>query len=152
MKLKQKQQQVVKPEHISENPLGITKGIFNLRTVVTLLFFVVVSTKSFSQAKLFVAEPKKNFGSVKRGQILKNEFAITNTGNVPLVIEDVEVACSCTSVDFSEKPILPGQKAVIVVTFNTASTYGKQDRFVTVVSNDPRSPHKLRYKAHVSNE
>jgi hypothetical protein len=139
----------VKPIHILKNPLGDAQGIFCLRTLL-LLLIVIAHFTGFSQAKLEVAEAKKNYGYVKRGEIITNVFEISNTGNSPLIIEDVEVSCSCTTVDFPKKPILPGQKAKIMVVFNTTTTYGRQDRVVFVKSNDPKSPHKLRYKGTVS--
>lgn len=135
--------------NIFENPLGSTQGIFYFRKFV-LFLCILFSLKGFSQAKLEITEDKKNFGSVKRGEIIKNEFEITNTGNAPLLIKEIEIACSCTTVDFSEKPVLPGQKTIILVIFNTTTTYGRQDRFVSVISNDPKGPHKLRYKGTVS--
>lgn len=93
---------------------------------------------------------KKNFGFVKRGTQVKNEFEITNTGNTPLLLTGVEIACSCTTVDFSKSPVLPGQKTIVTVNFNTTTVYGRQDRVVYINSNDPESPHKLRYKGTVS--
>lgn len=87
---------------------------------------------------------------MKRGEIVKNDYEITNTGRSPLYISDVEITCSCTTADFSTKPILPGQKAKVTVIFNSTTTYGRQDRVVYVHSNDPKSPHKLRYKGIVS--
>ena len=140
---------MVKPINILRNPLGFTKGIFYFRLVAlfTLLF---ASLNNFSQAKMEITETKKNFGFVKRGEIIKNEFEISNSGNAPLLISDIEVACSCTTVDFSKQPILPGQKAKILVIFNTTTVYGRQDRVVYVTSNDPKGPHKLRYKGTVS--
>ena len=97
-----------------------------------------------------IAEAKKNFGSVKRGEIIKNEYEITNTGNQPLLITGVEIACSCTTVDFPKQPVLPGQKTMVTVSFNTTTVWGRQDRVVLVNSNDPKGPYKLRYKGTVS--
>ena len=95
-------------------------------------------------------EAKKNFGFVKRGEIIKNDYEICNTGTSPLIITDTEISCSCTTVDFPKQPILPGQKSKITLIFNTTTVYGRQDRIVYLNSNDPKSPHKLRYKGTVS--
>jgi hypothetical protein len=140
---------VVKPFNILRNPLGFTQGIFYFRPVA-LLMLLFASLNNFSQAKMELSETKKNFGFVKRGEIIKNEYEITNSGNAPLLISDIEVACSCTTVDFPKQPILPGQAAKILVIFNTSTVYGRQDRVVYVNSNDPKGPHKLRYKGTVS--
>jgi hypothetical protein len=105
-----------------------------------------------SQARLEVKDAKKNFGFVKRGEVIKNEYEINNTGNEPLLIHDAEISCSCTTVDFPKQPILPGQKVIVTVIFNTTTVYGRQDREVYLNSNDPKSPAKLRYKGVVTNK
>ena len=139
---------MAKLNYIFRDPLGNTEGIFYFRKF--LLFFLLSSSLTvFSQAKLEITEAKKNFGTVKRGEITRNEFEITNTGNAPLILTDVEIACSCTTVDFPKQPILPGQKAIVIVIFNTTTVYGRQDRVVYLNSNDPKGPHKLRYKGNV---
>jgi hypothetical protein len=112
------------------------------------LFF---SNVFFAQPKMEITDAKKNYGFVKRGETIKNEFEITNTGNEPLIIKDVEIACSCTTVDYPKQPVLPGQKVKVIVNFNTTTVWGRQDRVVYLNSNDPKSPHKLRYKGIVSN-
>ena len=113
---------------------------------------LVISVKGISQPKLEILEAKKNFGFVKRGELIKNEYEISNTGNQPLIISNTEIPCSCTTVDFPTQPILPGQKTKVIVNFNTATVYGRQDRVVYLISNDPEGPHKLRYKGTVSNK
>jgi LEA14-like dessication related protein len=120
--------------------------------IIVFSFFLLSPLFSYAQAKCEVKETKKNFGFVKRGELVLAEFEITNTGNQPLIITDVEVACSCTSADFPEQPILPNQQTKITVKFNTKSAYGRQDRSVHIISNDPRSPIKLRIKGIVSSK
>jgi len=142
---------VVKLDQIFKNPLGKTEGIFYFRSFLIILF-ACLSVKGFSQPRLELTEAKKNFGFVKRGEIIKNQFEITNSGNAPLLLTDAEISCSCTTVDFPKQPILPGQKVKVLVIFNTTTVYGRQDRVVYLSSNDPKGPHKLRYKGTVSNK
>lgn len=134
---------------ITKNPCGKTAGIFHFGLLALVLF---VSFQGFSQAKLIITEPKKNFGFVQRGVVVKNEYEINNAGNAPLIITDAEIACSCTTIDFPKQPLLPGQSAKVIVSFNTETVYGRQDRVVYLTSNDPKGPHKLRYKGTVSNK
>lgn len=126
-------------------------GIFCFKPILVLLFAFSYFLNS-AQPKLVATEAKKNFGFVKRGTLIKNEYEITNIGNQPLIITDAEVSCSCTTVDFPKQPLLPDQKAVITILFNTTTVYGRQDRVVSVISNDPKGPLKLRYKGNVSKE
>lgn len=136
---------------LSKNPSGKTRGIFCLRHFLTLLFisFLLYSNHLSSQPKLEVKNSKINFGVVKKGEVIRNAFEITNTGNSPLLLDDVEISCSCTTADFSKEPILPGQKTIVTVNFNTKTVYGRQDRVVLLLSNTPKGPVKLRYKGIV---
>ena len=112
--------------------------------------FLFITATGICQPKLEIAEAKRNFGFVKRGIVVKCDYEISNVGNQPLILDDAEVACSCTTVDYPDEPILPNQKATIVVSFDTKSAYGRQDRIVKIFSNDPKSPAKLRFKGTVS--
>lgn len=139
---------VTNSEYTLKNPPGKRPGDFCLRWFV-IIFFTILSFPVFSQPKLEVAEAKKNFGSVKKGELIKMEYDISNTGNAPLIITDAEVACSCTSVDFPKQPVLPGQSAKVIVSFDTKTVYERQDRLVYLHSNDPKSPAKIRFKGFV---
>ncbi len=117
-----------------------------------LLIFLLLlgfTTSFFSQAKLEIKDAKKNFGLVKKGEIVKLNYEISNKGKEPLIITNVEVSCSCTSVEFDKKPVLAGQTTTVTVIFDTKTVYDRQDRTVLVQSNDKGSPHKLRYKGVV---
>lgn len=132
----------------SKNPLGKTEGIFCLKRFLVLLF-LTLAIFSFSQAKMEIKDHKKSFGFVKKGDVVKLEYDFTNTGNQPLIITDTEVSCSCTTVDYPKQPIAPNQSGKIIVVFDTKSAYDRQDRDVIVISNDPKSPSKIRYKGFV---
>lgn len=125
-----------------------TRGINFFVAVLTIIF----CSKGFSQAQIKVTDAKKNFGFVKRGTLVKNEFEITNIGSAPLLINEAEVSCSCTTVEFPKKPVLPNETVSVIVNFNTASVYGRQDRIVLLHSNATNSEVKLRYKGIVSNK
>jgi hypothetical protein len=135
--------------HTSNTPPAFSPGVF-----YCFLFILISGLFSLAaaQPKLEVMENKKNFGSVKRGEIIKNVYEISNTGDQPLLITAADVACSCTSVDFPKDPLLPGKKTIITVSFNTTTVYGRQDRIVMLKSNDPRGDVKLRFKGSVSRD
>jgi hypothetical protein len=133
----------------NSNPPAQNRRIFYLRRLLPLLVLFITSSYCIAQAKLAVKDAKKNFGFVKQGTLVKNEFEINNTGNAPLIINDAKVECSCTSVDYPKQPLMPGQQATISVSFNTSDAYGRQDRVVELYSNDPASPGKLRFKGVV---
>jgi len=121
----------------------------SLKIKLTLLLLLVIGANGFSQAKLQIKDAKKNFGFVKKGDIVKLDYEITNIGNQPLLLNNIEIECSCTTAEYDKDPILPGKTSVITIIFDTKSAYDRQDRTVSVTSNDSKGPHKLRYKGVV---
>ena len=114
-----------------------------------LIAFTLFSSLVFSQAKMKIADAKKNFGFVKKGEKVVLSYEFTNEGNQPLIITEAKAECSCTTVKWPKEPIAPGQKGVIEVTFDTAPTYDRQDRTVEIISNSSSSPNKVRFKGVV---
>ena len=129
-------------------PSGLRPGVFYFKGLVTLLLFFIISVIG-AQPRMEIPETKKSFGTVVKGELVKLEYELYNRGNAPLIINEAEVSCSCTRVDFSKEPILPGQQVKIVVSFDTKTVYERQDRVVYLHSNDPKSPGKIRYKGFV---
>jgi len=130
-----------------KNPPGITAGIFSLRALP--LFLYMITLPCMSQPRVIAENARQKFGTVDKGALVDKYYHIVNAGNEPLVIERVDVECSCTTVEFPHTPLAPGERAVIHVAFNTASAYGRQDRTAIVYSNAPGGPLKLRFKGMV---
>lgn len=91
-----------------------------------------------------------DFGEVKAEMENKTTFIVKNTGDNPLIIENVEASCGCTTPKKPEKPILPGQSDEIAVSFksNPGQT-GEQNKTVTVTANTEERLHKLEVRAFV---
>ena len=70
-------------------------------------------------------------------------FRLKNTGEKPLVIQDVITSCGCLTVDYPQEPVQPGKEAVIGVTYK-ADSPGYFNKVVTVYCNVEDSPIKLR--------
>src|ERR1700751_3436880 len=116
---------------------------------ILALLLVSLSYQLTAQAQLKFTDTKKNFGFVKKGESVEFIYYFTNTGNQPLVITDAKAECSCTKVTWPKEPILPGKSNSINVLFDTSPTYDRQDRVVEVISNDVKSPQKIRFKGVV---
>lgn len=70
-------------------------------------------------------------------------FRLKNTGEKPLVIQDVVTSCGCLMVDYSQEPVLPGKEAVLRVTYK-ADNPGYFNKVMMVYCNAENSPIKLR--------
>ncbi|MFP4556977.1 MAG: DUF1573 domain-containing protein [Bacteroidales bacterium] len=90
-----------------------------------------------------------DFGTVKHGEVLSYTFLFTNTGNIPLIINDVVAGCGCTTTKLTKEVLKPNQQASIEVVFNTRGWHGSQYKNVTIVSNAQTSKRSITIKANV---
>jgi hypothetical protein len=109
---------------------------------------MLLSDRVFSQ-EIYFSGDKYNFGFVHEGEIVTMLYDFKNTGTEPLIISDYKVECSCTVMEKPSKPIMPGEKSVLKITFDTHEKYDRQDRTVEVISNAKKSPTILRFKGVV---
>ncbi len=78
-----------------------------------------------------------DFGTIKEdGGEVSHIFRFTNGGNAPLVIENVETSCGCTTTDFSRKPVMPGGGGQITVVYDPFGRPGPFNKTVTVQANN----------------
>lgn len=91
-----------------------------------------------------------DFGNVNQGEDNTTTFIVTNTGNKPLIIEDVAASCGCTTPQKPEKPILPGKTDKITVTFKAKPEQKNEViKTVTVTANTDPIVEKLEIRAFV---
>ena len=83
-----------------------------------------------------------DFGSVYSSWDLTHTFAVQNTGDVDLVIDNLVTSCGCTVAELTNDVIPPGQRADLTVTFdaNFHETSGEVTRLVWFATNDPAQP------------
>ncbi|MBD3410113.1 MAG: DUF1573 domain-containing protein [Ignavibacteriales bacterium] len=84
-----------------------------------------------------------DFGTVTEGDVLECEFTIRNDGASPLIIKDVMTSCGCTVAAPEKTALDPGERAGLLVEFDTKNRHGRTTRTITVVSNDPRKPYAI---------
>ena len=90
-------------------------------------------------------------GQVEWKHPLTVKFSITNGGNQPLVLTDVQPDCDCTAVKWTETPIAPNGKGEVNVTFD-ASILGTFDKGVAVYTNAKPHVAYLRFSGQVMAE
>lgn len=85
-------------------------------------------------------DPIFMFGEILQGEKVQNVFTFTNTGDEPLVLISAKGSCGCTVPSWPKEPILPGESADLLVSFNSKGKKGSQAKRVTIVTNtDPKT-------------
>jgi hypothetical protein len=86
-------------------------------------------------------EEKFNFGTVKEEDGPMNHvFEFTNIGGSPLIINNVQASCGCTTPDWSKQPVPPGGKGFVKATFDPSGRPGSFTKTITITSNVPDNP------------
>lgn len=116
-------------------------GVFALG--LSLASFTTTSTNPISEIEkaafaIIDWETKKlDAGQITKGKPVVLTFEFSNSGDVPLTINNVKPSCGCTVASFPKEPIMPGETAKIKTTYNAAKV-GKFRKTVVVTSNtDP---------------
>ena len=87
-------------------------------------------------------------GNVKQYNPKEIIYKFTNTGGKPIIITGAKGSCGCTDIIYSQKPVLPGQSAEVLVNFD-AETPGVFNKTVTLTMNIENSSQVLRLKGTV---
>ena len=84
--------------------------------------------------KLKLRETQFDFGKIAQGKPVTHVFEVTNTGNEPMVLENVQASCGCTTPEWSKEPIAAGASQQITVGYN-AATEGPFEKSITIFYN-----------------
>jgi hypothetical protein len=83
---------------------------------------------------LQVKETSYNFGKIQQGRPATHNFEIVNIGKEPLMLENVQASCGCTTPEWSKEPIQPGATSIIKVGYNAAGE-GTFTKTITIQYN-----------------
>jgi hypothetical protein len=120
--------------------------VFGLALIAFAVLFVVKRSKlaaSINSPMISFQDIKHDFGKVPQGPQIQYNFKFKNTGAMPLKIDKVQTSCGCTGATVGEKTeYQTNESGEISVTFNTQGREGKQEKVITVYTNETTSPIK----------
>ncbi|MCU4165960.1 DUF1573 domain-containing protein [Carboxylicivirga caseinilyticus] len=80
-----------------------------------------------------------NFGDINQGDKVTHKFVVKNDGKSELIIRKVKASCGCTAIKPEKTVLAPGEETTIMAEFNSTGKSGRQNKSVTVVTNDPKT-------------
>jgi hypothetical protein len=106
---------------------------------ILTLFITTIALGQVNQAQtapelLLAKETSFDFGRIPQGKPVTHNFVITNIGKEPLVIENVQASCGCTTPEWSKDAVDGGKSTEIKVGYNSASE-GPFEKTITVFYN-----------------
>lgn len=130
------------------------KVLLTISVLVVSIFILNAQQKkeiNVNGPKIKFDKTVHNYGTIYRGGDGTCYFEFENTGNEPLILSKPRSSCGCTVPTWPKKPILPGKKEKIKVTYNTKKV-GIINKTVTIYSNAPNSSVILRIKGKVTSK
>ena len=90
-----------------------------------------------------IPEKVFNFGEIMQGDKVEHKFKVTNTGKSNLKLRKIKASCGCTAIKPEKMELTPGESIYITTIFNSAHKKGRQNKSITIISNDPKSTNIL---------
>jgi hypothetical protein len=118
------------------------KGFF------TVLFLSLIGFSTTAQEFKF-EEEVINYGKIEKDSDGERVFIFTNIGKEPIVIQRIQSSCGCTVPKKPEKPIMPGEKGEIKVSYAT-NRVGGFSKSITIYSNAKNPKKVIRIKGLVN--
>ena len=92
-----------------------------------------IATKALTS--IAFADTVHEFGTINEGEKVSYTFKYKNTGDNPLILEDVRPSCGCTLPEWTKDPIAPGAEGLIKVVYNSEGRPGEFHKTITVIAN-----------------
>lgn len=112
--------------------------------ILSLGLLAMTATATYAQDKaaatqqdiktMDFVEEVHDFGTIPQGKPVTNEFKFKNTGNEPIVIQNVRASCGCTTPAWTKEPVLPGKTGMVKATYNAAAA-APFTKTITITSN-----------------
>lgn len=113
----------------NENPEQVSPEIVNIDATAS-----DVHAKSKS-GKFQFEENNFDFGTINSGEEVVHVFKFKNTGDADIVISQVKGSCGCTSPEYPQNPVKPGEEGEIKVTFRSKGIAGQVVKDITILAN-----------------
>lgn len=119
-----------------------------MKNLYILICLIFVSLDVFAQPQMRFDRESMDVGTILWANPTTAEFKVTNTGNSLLVMNSVDASCACTTVEWPEKGLEPGETASIKAVFD-AKALGTFYKEVEIKSNASSDPVYLQFTGRV---
>lgn len=124
------------------------------KIIYTFMLLFAVALTASAQANIKFDKTTHDWGKFSEKQPVQScVFTFTNTGDKPLVINQVVASCGCTAASYTKEPVKPGEKGQISVKYNGTGKYpGHFKKNVTVRTNATQEIIRLYIEGEMTEE
>jgi len=104
-----------------------------LRVGVMLVLCAYFTITALAGQNIRFLKEKHDFGEIhEEGGAVKYAFLFVNTGADPLEIKNVEASCGCTTPDWTDSALMPGDTGFVVAEYDPLNRPGKFEKSLNV--------------------
>jgi len=107
-----------------------------MKKLFLILILTIGGVTLIAQPVMKVSSPEHDFGKFKEDAGKQTyDFVVMNTGDQPLVIQNIVASCGCTTPDWTKSPIPPKGTGKITANYDPANRPGSFNKTLSVYSN-----------------
>ena len=104
--------------------------------LVLVLCLPFVNQAQTSKSRIAFEKLQHNFGTFKEELGVQTvAFNFKNDGTAPLILNNVQASCGCTTPEWTREPVAPGAKGLIKVSYDPRNRPGVFNKTIRVSSN-----------------
>ena len=129
----------------------MNKSVLYILLLAVFLFFLSGCKKKVRPTTMVIKDSVRHYYPIKQGQQLDIMFTITNTGDAPLVISDIQPSCGCIILDKSSHIIIPEEGIrQFKATYNSIKNIGEVVHRIRIFGNMlPNGKAELKFDVNV---
>jgi hypothetical protein len=121
-----------------------------MKRLLLILPVLAIGMSVLAQPVMKFAVNEHDFGTFKEETGKQSfDFIVSNTGNSPLVIQNVVASCGCTTPGWTKEPIMPGSNGKVSAAYDPSGRPGPFTKTLSVYSNVDPNPVVLTIKGEV---
>lgn len=104
--------------------------------IISLMILGITVKSQIASTKMQLSATEHDFGTFKEEAGRQSfDFILTNTGTEPLVIQNVQASCGCTTPEWTKQPIPAGAKGKVTAIYDPKDRPGQFNKTLSVYAN-----------------
>jgi hypothetical protein len=125
-------------------------GMKKLFLFTSLLIISLTGESQYAITTIRFSETQHDFGTFREEAGRQSfDFEVTNTGSLPLIIQNVTASCGCTTPDWTRQPIPVRGKGKVTAIYDPKDRPGIFDKTLSVYTNSRPAVTTLSIKGEV---
>ncbi|MBR4129040.1 MAG: DUF1573 domain-containing protein [Bacteroidaceae bacterium] len=127
------------------------KNLLLIIAIITACFGTVGCKRQISNTTVYVEDSIRHYFPIRQGEQLSILYKIENTGDAPLMIQDIHTSCGCVILEQDAKRLIPPEgSSYLHLNYNSRKNVGEVMHSVYIYGNiEPNGIKELSFIVNV---